>query len=685
MSKKAEPEKTDVIEFFVSPQGDNKWSGAMPDPNAAKTDGPFATVEAAQRAIRKLKRAGQLDRPVRVNLRGGLYHLRRPLTFGPGDSGHLQMRGIPRKGDLQHDNTIVYAAYDNETPVLSGGRRIEGWKEEKLNGITVWVATIPEVKRGQRYFRQLWVNGQRRHRPRLPREGFYRVERLARQIRQKGNAWSHGDDRFIYAERDLSPHWRNLQDVEVVVFNYWIDSHAWIQRVNGKTRVVALDRKCHTRLMDDRAVNGETAGACYRVENVFEELKSPGEWYLDRGTGKVYYVPMPGEKTETAEIIAPRLEQLVLMHGHSLEERPVECIRFEGITFAHTEWSLPSGVSASDQAANEVPAAVSLRQAKNIRFERCTIAHVGTYGIECLDATRDIDIVGCRIADLGAGGVKVWHGCSRTLITDNEIGDGGHVFHAGVGVLIGQSNGNRVLHNHIHDFDYTGISVGWHWGYGESAGYANILEYNHIHDIGHGMLSDMGAIYTLGVAPGTRIRYNLIHDIWSRTYGGWGIYPDEGSSYLLIENNLAYRTKCGGFHQHYGRENMVRNNIFAFGHETQLHRSRVEPHDSFTFECNLIYFTEGDVWTGNWSENRAIVRGNLYFDPKRKKLDFGGMTLRQWQARGLDKWSLIADPKFVNPSKGDFRLRKGSPAFGLGFVEFDLSTVGPREKLPDIR
>ena len=195
------------------------------------------------------------------------------------------------------------------------------------------------------------------------------------------------------------------------------------------------------------------------------------------------------------------------------------------------------------------------------------------------------------------------------------------------------------------------------------------------------MLSDMGAIYTLGVSPGTRIRYNLIHDVWSRTYGGWGIYPDEGSSFILIENNLVYRTKTGGFHQHYGQENIVRNNIFSFGHEHQFGRTRIEYHDSFIFEKNLVYFTEGDVWTGSWTENRAIVRNNLYFDPGRKKLVFGGMTIKQWQARGLDIDSMIVDPKFVNPAKGDFRLKKNSPAFKLGFVEFDLSTVGPRPQL----
>ena len=118
---------------------------------------------------------------------------------------------------------------------------------------------------------------------------------------------------------------------------------------------------------------------------------------------------------------------------------------------------------------------------------------------------------------------------SATLsISSCEIRACGRVFYSAVGVLIGNSGANKVIHNHIHDIRYSGISVSWHSGYEACHNQGKVIEYNHIHDIGAGYLSDMGGIYTLGPQQGTRLRYNHIHDVRSRTYGGWGIYTDEG-------------------------------------------------------------------------------------------------------------------------------------------------------------
>jgi parallel beta-helix repeat protein len=294
---------------------------------------------------------------------------------------------------------------------------------------------------------------------------------------------------------------------------------------------------------------------------------------------------------------------------------------------------------------------------------------------------------------LGAGGIRIGETAKRendfeashsNEVKDNHIHRLGRVFAPAVGVFILQSGRNRVAHNEINDLYYTAISVGWNWGYQETPCRENVIEFNHLHDVGQAMLSDMGGIYTLGVQRGTVIRNNLIHDVDSFTYGGWGLYPDEGSTDILLENNVVYRCKSAGFHQHYGRDNIVRNNIFALNKEHELMRTREETHNSFTFERNIVYFESGDLLGSNWSNDKFAMDKNVYFDARAgaaaEKM-FKGASLAQWRARGHDLHSVVADPQFVNVKKDDFRLQPSSPAFALGFKPIDISTVGPRSRV----
>jgi parallel beta-helix repeat protein len=142
----------------------------------------------------------------------------------------------------------------------------------------------------------------------------------------------------------------------------------------------------------------------------------------------------------------------------------------------------------------------------------------------------------------------------------------------------------------------------------------NIIEFNHLHHAGKAMMSDLGAIYTLGLQPGTIVRNHSIHEVDSFTYGGWGIYLEEGSSAILIENNVVYATKSGGFHQHYGRENTVRNNIFALGREYLSMRTRAEQHVAFPFEGNIAYYDSGRLLGSDWPGEGFRMDRNLYWD-----------------------------------------------------------------------
>jgi hypothetical protein len=302
-------------------------------------------------------------------------------------------------------------------------------------------------------------------------------------------------------------------------------------------------------------------------------------------------------------------------------------------------------------------------------------------------------IVGCEFSDLGAGGMKIGETAIRqneleqsgyNEITNCNVHDGGKLFASAIGIWIGQSANNSVTHNLIHDFYYTGISIGWTWGYGPSLATNNLVTFNHVHHIGvksdgNGpILSDMGGIYTLGKQPGTRILNNLWHDIAGFSYGGWGIYFDEGSSGILAARNIVYRTTHGGFHQHYGETNMVWNNIFAFGRDQQLQRTRVEPHLSFSFETNIVYFDSGALLAGDWSGTNYQVDWNVYFDsrPDAKGIVFGNSSLEKWREQGNDRDSILADPLFVAPKKDDYRLRSNSPALKLGFRPIGVSRIG---------
>jgi parallel beta helix pectate lyase-like protein len=320
--------------------------------------------------------------------------------------------------------------------------------------------------------------------------------------------------------------------------------------------------------------------------------------------------------------------------------------------------------------------------------EGCSFALLGSYAIEFGMGSQENRIAGNEIFDLAAGGVKIGDAAQHDSVAEqsfangvisNVIHDLGAVHHAAVGIWVGQSSQNIISHNHVHDLFYTAVSVGWTWGYGPNQCRENIIEWNHLHHIGKDLLSDMGAIYTLGVQPGTIIRNNLIHDVSAFTYGGWGIYPDEGSSDMVIENNIVYRTKSASFHQHYGRENIVRNNIFAFGREHQLMRSRAEPHLSFTLEHNIIEWTEGDLLGSVWSDDKYRLDWNVYYHPGTagEAIRFANWTFEQWKERGQDTHSLIADPLFVDPEHHDFTLKPDSPALKLGFKPFSLSTAGP--------
>jgi len=656
------------LDLHVNPRGNDAWSGRLARPNPAGTDGPLASLTGARDALRRLRAAGGVNEPMRVIVAEGRYTLREPLVLEPQDSG-------------TPETPVSFEAAAGDRPVFSGGRVVRGF-ERGPNGL--WRVRIPEVAAGQWTFEQLWVDGQRATRARSPNRFWYHLQavheeavgpsadRPRRAARQTVRL--RPEDFAVLA--GLTP--GELRDVNLVVYHNWDNTRRFIDGLESQAcEVITSGEKM-------KSWNPWRRDSPFIVENALRFLDAPGEWFLGRD-GVLWYRPRKGERRTRAEVVAPVVEKFVVLRGDPGVGRYVEHVTLHGLTFHHAQWLTPPGGFEPSQAAYPIEAAVQADGARHVTIEDCEFGHVGTYAVWFRRGCRYDVMQRCYLHDFGAGGVRIGEGnitgnerdpSSHVVIDNNIIRRGGAIFPCAVGVWVGQSGDNRITHNEIADLYYTGISLGWRWGYAASLAKRNVVAFNHVHHLGWGLLSDMGGIYTLGPSEGTVVTNNVFHDIDAYSYGGWGLYTDEGSTGILFENNLVHDTKTGSFHQHYGRENTVRNNILVNSRVQQLQATRVEEHRSFTFERNIVYWTNSSpALSGPWARLNFGARSNCYWNTL-GPIEFAGQSLKQWQAAGHEAGTVVADPLLMDPGRHDFRLRPGSPALALGFRPFDPAGAG---------
>lgn len=598
------------------------------------------------------------------------------------------------------DKPIEFRGSSSGQSVMCGGMKTAQFSvvNEKL-----WRVFIPEVVRYGFRFEQIYINGERRFRAQTPNRGEFasitNVKEIAVDSTNLGRdikGWEvlcitpkeklpFGNKcrtKYI-AESPAIPSQGKLKIGEAMGQPLLTFYHKWDVSRRPLQHIDTCGIMYFTGVEPDPWNNINTRSR-FVAENDANFMDAAGEWILCED-GWLYYIPCEGETVENVTCKIPVTERFIQINGKSMESM-VENVTFSNLHFECASYITPFKGNNQMQAAAGIGTVVEVNFARNINFTDCSFAHTGLGGIWFKRGCSDCSVQRCHIYDLGASGVKL----GETVIRDNHdeitrnitidnniIQHGGMVFPSAVGVTIFNASDNKITHNDIADFRYTGVSVGWVWGYSFSPSKRNIIEYNHIHHLGWAQLSDMGGVYTLGSSEGTSISNNVLHHIYSLYYGGWGLYNDEGSSGIRLENNLVYNCKSGGYHQHYGKENIIKNNIFANQIRTQLEASRIEQHLSFNFTNNIVYYNSGSLCGINWKNVGHKSDYNCYYCTNAsEKIDFQGLSFSEWQHKGQDTHSFIEDPIFTDIQAKNFTPKNKELLKKIGFRMFDYSKAG---------
>jgi Right handed beta helix region len=522
------------------------------------------TIEAALERLAAARAAGDVS-PATIYLAHRTYRITRPIELNAA----LVAEGL------------TLQASPSCKPVISGGVPIEGF-EVQPNG--TWRVTLPAVRGGEWWFEQLFVDGRRATRARHPNGAYARVVEAGPDNRTS----------FTFDPAELPP---ALVDglSEVVLLHDWSSSRVRIQAVDPATHTITTANPIGCAAPHYRITNFEPHPRFF-IEGSPRLVDVPGEWALERETGILTYMPLPGQSIDKLEVIAPRAPALLRATG--TPEAPLRNLHLRGIRFAHTAWPIPSYGYAEGQAAfyekrdvegsggtrDGVPAAIEFAWCEDSTIEHSVIESAGASGLwlgaGCHRCTVDETVV----RDVGGNGILIGETAGRTVqgktwwqaapeqaassntVRRSLIERCGQRFFGAVGLWIGLAQGTTVERNEVRDLPYTGISVGWRWDETPTPCRTNLIAGNHIHAVMQ-TLSDGGGIYILGRQPGTVLRSNAIHDI-RRNAGrapSNGIFFDQGTSETLTEANVFWDIDTTPLRWHWTYKNRVAGNTFVLG------------------------------------------------------------------------------------------------------------------------
>lgn len=478
--------------------------------------------------LRSLRAAPSFGaRDVVVRLRGGTYPMAAPLELSPQDSGAGGGR------------VIYEAERSEEPPVLSGGTAVTGWSETEPGSGTYRAAVPAELDT-----RQVFVDDRRAVRARGP---------------QNPTGWGRTATGFVTPDASMAG-WRNPSAIEVVSFKEWKSLRCPVAQVVG--RDVTMAQPCWKNA---NAKDPDTMTAVTWIENAYELLDEPGEWYLDRSRHELFYRPRPGEDLATARVVAATTETVVSIAG--TVDEPVHDVELRGLTVRDVGWVGPSSpdgypvvqagwhtygdaVPVDERKLHRVPGAVSVLYAHDIRVEDSTFTHLGGAALDLRVGAQGIGVIGNRFRDVSGHGIQVGETdyfvdrpslaadrLDRFDISNNVIEDVAVEYLDNVGVLVTYASNVSILHNEIAHLPYTGISVGWGWGTDSYARH-NVIAFNRVRDVMR-TLNDGGAIYTLSSQPDSLIYANHVDGV---VHMNGAIYLDEGTRDYTVARNVVERS-----------------------------------------------------------------------------------------------------------------------------------------------
>ncbi|TFG94040.1 MAG: right-handed parallel beta-helix repeat-containing protein, partial [Calditrichales bacterium] len=558
--------------------------------NPGTEEKPFATIQHAKDVVRGRIAKG-LEENVTVVLRNGTYTLMQPLDFDISDSGTDSF-------------TITYTAYPGENPVISGGRILGDWQVQ-TDGL--WKCANPFQSENLKEISELFINGRRATRARTPNQGYLHVASVAEDRMSS----------FQFAAGDI-PEDLEVDRLELVFIHDWSISRVPVKKIDYAANILYPKSKIG-RQHPMMVIDGYEKNPRYYLENDRRFCDTPGEWFQDKD-GDICYFPLQIEDMQKIMAVVPELDYLIKVEGTESEAGFVKNLHFKGLTFEFSRYCIPddgyAGVQATWHQSHEgtgfdkgwrayVPAALRFERARDCRVSEATIRHMGGAGVMIGSRCRQVLLLNSVLTDISGNGImigessdrltqdKAWwivapeEAASGNAITGCLIENCGTRFFGAIGIWVGMANQTQINQNEIRQLPYTGVSVGWMWSPQTTPCRANIVENNYIHHVMQ-VLSDGGGIYTLGLQPGTVLRNNLIHDVpvnAGRAESN-GMFLDEGTTAIRIENNLIYNIARSPLRFHRAGKNEVAQNMFGNAPGIPLVRYNNTPVENISLDNN---------------------------------------------------------------------------------------------------